>query len=32
MDEEMRDMLLQGLEHCRRMFPNFNKSTLNNEF
>ena len=28
-DEEMRDKLLQGVEHCRRMFPNFNKSTLN---
>ena len=29
-DEEMRDLLLQGVENCRRMFPNFKKSTLNN--
>ena len=29
-DEEMRAMMLQGVEHCRMMFPDFNKSTLNN--
>jgi hypothetical protein len=28
-DDDMRAMLLQGVEHSRRMFPNFNKTTLN---
>ena len=29
-DEEMRAKLLLGVEQCKRMFPNFNKATLNN--
>ena len=29
-DEEMRSLLLQGVERCRKMFPNFTKLTLNN--
>ena len=28
-NEDMRDLLLQGMEHCRNMFPNFKKSSLN---
>ena len=28
-DEEIRDKLLQGVERCRRLFPNFKKQTLN---
>ena len=28
-DEEMRSWLLQGVERCRRQFPNMKKKTLN---
>ena len=28
-DEKMRSYLLQGVEYCRRKFPDFKKSTLN---
>ena len=28
-DDEIRDRLLQGVERCRRLFPDFKKQTLN---
>ena len=28
-DDNIRDMLLQGVERCRRLFPDFKKQTLN---
>ena len=28
-DDQIRDELLQGVERCRRLFPNFTKKTLN---
>ena len=28
-DDQIRDELLQGVERCRRQFPNFTKKTLN---
>ena len=28
-DDSIRAMLLQGVERCRRMYPNFLKTTLN---
>ena len=28
-DDEIRDRLLQGVERCRRLFPDFKKQILN---
>ena len=27
-DDEMRALMLQGVESCRRLYPNFKKATL----
>ena len=30
-DDHIRDMLIQGVERCRRLLPNFKKQTLNSQ-